>query len=87
MNKERSVIGQTPGRFRPAHAAAAAAPARLVHQSVDPERDQCEHEEEHDDDYRDHVVFLDHVCGREGSELSVLLDRLLRRRGWEGWRG
>ena len=76
MNKERSVISQTPGRFGHAPAAAAAAPARLVHQSVDPERDQCEHEEEHDDDYRNHVIFLDHVCGCERSELSVLLDRL-----------
>lgn len=57
--RQQSIISQTPRARRPRRRAA----ARLVHQPVDTERDQRQHEEEHDDDYRYHVVFLDHFCG------------------------
>ena len=59
--QNKSIINQTPSSLTPAPRTAAA--ARLVHESVDAECDQCEHEEEDDDYYRYHVVFLDHFCG------------------------
>jgi hypothetical protein len=34
-----------------------------MHQSVDPERNQCQHEEQHDDYYRYHIIFLGHFGG------------------------
>jgi len=58
--KKRLIINQTP--TTPTSAPRTAA-ARLVHQPVDPECDQRQHEEEDDDYYRYHVVFLDHFCG------------------------